>query len=82
MIKIKCTLENSHGKKSEHIRRQVKSVQMNVKQHGLGTSKNEQNSKQVKMDKLEKRTENKLNKEIVPFFPLYWIYILIFLHLD
>jgi hypothetical protein len=48
------------------MRSQVKNVQMNVKQHVLGASKNEQTRKSEK-----KRTEKKRNKEIMPFFPLY-----------
>jgi hypothetical protein len=43
----------------------VKSAQMNVKQHVLGASKMD------KPGKSEKRIEKKLNKEILPFFPLY-----------
>jgi hypothetical protein len=50
---LECTLENSHGKKPEHIRSQVKSIQMIVKQHVLGASKNGQTRKS------EKRTEKK-----------------------
>jgi hypothetical protein len=49
--KLKCTLENSQGKKSEYIRSQVKSVQMNIKQHVLRASKNGQTRKKWKKNK-------------------------------
>jgi hypothetical protein len=51
---MECTLKIATEKKSEHIRSQVKSVQMNVKSHVLETSKNGQTSKQVKTNKPEK----------------------------
>jgi len=51
---LECTLENSHGKKSEHIRSQSgKRSNQNVKQHVLGASKNGQTRKS------EKGTEKK-----------------------
>jgi hypothetical protein len=46
---LECTPENSYGKKLEHIRSQVKSVQMNVKQNILGASKNGQTRKSEKI---------------------------------
>jgi len=70
--KLECTLENNHEKKSEHIRSQLKSVQMNVKQHVLGTSKNGKNQKNVK-----ERTENKRTNK---FFPSFFFIKFIFLY--
>ena len=48
--KLECTLENSHRKKSKHIPSQVKSVQMNIKQHVLGASKNRKKPEKVKKE--------------------------------
>jgi hypothetical protein len=45
MTKVGMYSKNSHEKKSEHIGSQVKSVQMNVKQHVLEASKNRQTRK-------------------------------------
>ena len=57
--KSRASVKHPRGKKSEYTRSQAKSVQMNVKQHILGASKNGQTRKEMKQ------------KKILPFFPLY-----------
>jgi hypothetical protein len=69
---LECTLENSHGKKSEHIRSQLKSVEMNVKQHVLGSSKNGQTKKSEKRSEKTKQRISTLLSTLLDFY--YYIF--------
>jgi hypothetical protein len=69
----------SRKKKSEHIRNQAKNVQMNLKQHVLGASKNGQTEKGEKRTEKTKQRNYTLLSSLLDFYSYIFAFGLRFL---